>query len=464
MRLRPSEWSKTVALRVAVLSLVVVLLVPAGTAAITNEPQTMEAGSISEPANGTTIISVQGFKLSGEASGKKPARLVGVGPTGEVRWVENGESLGVTWFYDVDPINGSNLLVTGVNPSETVISEWNPQTGEVLWSEQFALEDTHDVDAINGDQLLIANMRNYNESSGKNEDRILVYNRTTDQIVWEWQFRDHYPADGGGTYTDDWTHVNDVDKVAPGEYLVSNRNFDQTIIVNRSTDEIDLRLGSDGDHETLYEQHNPQYLRGANDTETVLVADSENDRIVEYAKTDGTWNRTWTLGSSETLNWPRDADRLPNGNTLVTDTLNHRVMEVTPEGEIVWEFYAPWGTYDAERVRLGDEPGGPTVREMNASGTYELNGSAGLTPGAGSGQTFSQWVSGLARGTPLEEAVTSAAERYAHVTPWVRPIWMDSWAFASTLFAGLVTIGWVLGELVYQRIRIRAAIVGAIKG
>ena len=420
MRLRPSEWSKTVALRVAVLSLVVVLLVPAGTAAITNEPQTMEAGSISEPANGTTIISVQGFKLSGEASGKKPARLVGVGPTGEVRWVENGESLGVTWFYDVD--------------------------------------------AINGDQLLIANMRNYNESSGKNEDRILVYNRTTDQIVWEWQFRDHYPADGGGTYTDDWTHVNDVDKVAPGEYLVSNRNFDQTIIVNRSTDEIDLRLGSDGDHETLYEQHNPQYLRGANDTETVLVADSENDRIVEYAKTDGTWNRTWTLGSSETLNWPRDADRLPNGNTLVTDTLNHRVMEVTPEGEIVWEFYAPWGTYEAERVRLGDEPGGPTVREMNASGTYELNGSAGLTPGAGSGQTFSQWVSGLARGTPLEEAVTSAAERYAHVTPWVRPIWMDSWAFASTLFAGLVTIGWVLGELVYQRTRIRAAIGGAIQG
>jgi hypothetical protein len=140
------------------------------------------------------------------------------------------------------------------------------------------------------------------------------------------------------------------------------------------------------------------------------------------------------------------------------------VMEVTPEGEIVWEFYAPWGTYDAERVRLGDEPGGPTVREMNASGTYELNGSAGLTPGTGSGQTFSQWVSGLARETPLEEAVASAAERYAHVTPWIRPIWMDSWAFASSLFAGLVTIGWVLGELVYQRTRIRAAIGGAIQG
>jgi hypothetical protein len=30
----------------------------------------------------------------------------------------------------------------------------------------------------------------------------------------------------------------------------------------------------------LYEQRNPQYLRGQNGTPTVLVADSENDRVV----------------------------------------------------------------------------------------------------------------------------------------------------------------------------------------
>lgn len=35
------------------------------------------------------------------------------------------------------------------------------------------------------------------------------------------------------------------------------------------------------------------------------------------------------------------ADRLPNGNTLITELLNSRVLEVTPECEIVWEFINP---------------------------------------------------------------------------------------------------------------------------
>jgi hypothetical protein len=88
---------------------------------------------------------------------------------------------------------------------------------EVTWSERFDLEDTHDVDVINGDQLLVANMRNYNESAGENNDRVFIYNRTSDRITWEWRFRGHYSSDSGGTYADDWTHVNDVDKIAPDE-------------------------------------------------------------------------------------------------------------------------------------------------------------------------------------------------------------------------------------------------------
>lgn len=226
MELESPKISRAVVLRVVTLSMIALLLVPTGIVAITNEPQSLEAGSISDPANGTTVISVQGFKLSGQASGKKPARLVGVGPDGEVRWVHNGGTLELSWFYDVDPINGSNLLITGVNPGETVVYEWDPETNEVVWSERSDLEDTHDVDVNNGDQLLIANMCNYNETTGKNNDRIFIYNRTTDRIVWEWKFRNRYPASGEETYSNDWTHVNDVDKIAPGEDLVSNRDFD----------------------------------------------------------------------------------------------------------------------------------------------------------------------------------------------------------------------------------------------
>jgi hypothetical protein len=35
------------------------------------------------------------------------------------------------------------------------------------------------------------------------------------------------------------------------------------------------------------------------------------------------------------------SERLPNGNTLVSETDFGRAFEVTPEGEIVWEFYNP---------------------------------------------------------------------------------------------------------------------------
>ena len=37
------------------------------------------------------------------------------------------------------------------------------------------------------------------------------------------------------------------------------------------------------------------------------------------------------------------ADRLPNGNTMITETIRGRVIEVTPDREIVWEFINPGG-------------------------------------------------------------------------------------------------------------------------
>ena len=35
------------------------------------------------------------------------------------------------------------------------------------------------------------------------------------------------------------------------------------------------------------------------------------------------------------------AQRLPNGNTLVTEAWFGRLFQVTPEGEVVWEFINP---------------------------------------------------------------------------------------------------------------------------
>lgn len=61
------------------------------------------------------------------------------------------------------------------------------------------------------------------------------------------------------------------------------------------------------------------------------------------------------------MQWPRDADRLPNGHTLITDTQGKRVFEVNRDGQTVWSVSLP-AAYDAERLGTGDESaGGPSA-------------------------------------------------------------------------------------------------------
>ena len=458
------------AVRAAVLVVVLGLLAPAAASAVAYEPgrsSELQRGTIERPASGLTVVSVQGFHFENRSSTKKPARLVAFGPRGEPRWVYNGSNVGAVWFYDVDPLPDGNLLVTATNRSGTIVMALDPDTREPVWIEHLDLTDTHDVDRIDDHRLLIANMRNYRPDAGVNADRILVYNRTAGSIEWEWRFRDHYPelvdADTspgvGGTRADDWTHVNDVDVIGPGRYLVSVRNFDQVIAVDRSSGEVTMRLGANDRHDVLNEQHNPVYLESDDGRPTVLVADSEADRVVEYERRGGRWVRTWTL--SGRLSWPRDADRLPNGNTLVVDSLNHRVIEVTPSGEIVWEVYAPWGPYDAERVDLGDEAtwaDRPTAVDLRAPDEASLTGSAGLRPGTGDSLTFAQRLEATFAGTPLEAGAVWFARRWAHVTPWVYPVWMTGWDFLGVVAAAGVVLAWACAEAVVGRGRLVAGI------
>jgi hypothetical protein len=433
------------------------LLVSTAALTLAYEPTNLQAGTISDPANGTTIVAIQGFHFQGEADPKKPARLAAVGPRGSVEWVYNGSARGASWFYDVDPLPNGNLLAVNTASGKTFVYEVNPDTGERVWTEVLPITDTHDVDRISEDELLVANMRN--SSGDTSDERIYVYNRTTDEVTWEWEFENHYPlsTDVGVPNTDDWTHVNDVDEIAPGTFLVSPRNFDQVIAIDRETKETTMRLGEDENHTVLDEQHNPTYLEGENGTPTLLVADSENDRVVEYARLDGSWERIWTVGTDQ-LSWPRDADRLPNGNTLIVDTLNQRVIEVTPRGEIVWELFAPWAPYDAERLAYGDEAGGPTMHDLGVSGSFELSGGAETRAGPAADRSFPTWLTITFGDTPIAGPVGVFAEFWEGVSQWIKPVWMAPWGFVALVGAGLLAALWGLGELLYNHRRLRGSL------
>jgi hypothetical protein len=205
-------------------------------------------------------------------------------------------------------------------------------------------------------------------------ERVLIVE--SGDVVWQWNASELYDEPTDPTRTD-WLHVNDVDRIGDGRFLVSVRNANQLVIVQRTDDggsevvEIvnEDPGGSDdsctknnqlrdtdgdgdvrcGDPDVLNHQHNPQWLgEGA-----VLVADSDNDRVVELHRTDGgDWEPAWVYDSTPALDlrWPRDADRLPNGNTLITDTLNRRVIEVTPNESVVWSVETDRIPYEADRV------------------------------------------------------------------------------------------------------------------
>ncbi len=328
-------------------------------------------GTVTEQPGGPTVLSIQGAR-GGE---KTVSMLVGIQPDGAVTGIYNGSAKGRWWLYDVDPLANGNLLLSSTEPGDSIVSELNSTTGETVSTTRFDdVLDSHDVDRISDDELLL------NDMSEDGDARIFVYNTTREEIVWEYRFANHtdvFPEAGGGAFEGDWTHNNDVEEIEPGVFMVSVRNFDQVVAIDRKTKEIRWTLGADDNLSVLNEQHNPDYFEGANGTPTVLVADSLNDRVVEYARDDGEWTRTWVLEGGG-LDEPRDADRLPNGNTLVVDRRGHRLLEVSPTGEVVWEFYAPWQPYDAERIGTGDESSAPSARQLAATGVHQLTGSAGV--------------------------------------------------------------------------------------
>jgi hypothetical protein len=89
--------------------------------------------------------------------------------------------------------------------------------------------------------------------------------------------------------------------------------------------------------------HDPKILPNGNLLIFENLAREDQSRVVEYESI--TLREEWQYsGGGEQPFFSKTcgtADRLPNGNTLITESDSGRAFEVTPEGELVWEFYNP---------------------------------------------------------------------------------------------------------------------------
>ncbi|MFC7229681.1 arylsulfotransferase family protein [Salinirubellus salinus] len=344
--------------RVGFVLVLAVLAIPIGSAygslGTTSDGGDPVAERTAPPRDDVTVVTADAF-----GSG----RIAAYAPNGSVLYYNDTYK----YYHDVDPDPPGERTVMYVGSYElnasachselscvrSVVERLNLTTGDVtrLYSRTSTASGgaIHDVDRVGESRLLVAEIAQ--------PDRVYIVNTTTGIVEWAWPVRSAYDHDSGGRFPSDWTHLNDVEYLADGRVMVSLRNQDQVVFVDLETGlDREWTLGEDDDHATLYEQHNPDYIPAEQGGPAVLIGDSENGRVVEYQREGDSWRRSWVWRDAQ-MQWPRDADRLPNGHTLIADTNGDRVLEVDRSGQIVWSHPFP-GPYDVERLGTGDESAG----------------------------------------------------------------------------------------------------------
>ena len=296
-----------------------------------------------------------------------PIMVVLVDLEGRYRWYHKGGT--APWAgstIDARPISGGLLLGGKVPTPRPTIIDWE---GHVLWEAPFINHHDIRLSPFREGQLLYLSETTENCPEGTTEGTLNEFDFRTHSTVWSWNVCENYDPP---RVVPDWSHINTIVPF-PGEraLLLSLRNQDNVVRVNRDTGEIEWVLGENGDFEMdpddfFIRQHAPELEPNGN----ILLFDNggagrrDYSRAIELALTfdeDGRPDRAevvWDYTNEALLAKIRsDADRLPNGNTLidygqVRSSRAALLLEVTDGGDVVWQLTTPpyWASYRALRV------------------------------------------------------------------------------------------------------------------
>jgi len=282
----------------------------------------------------------EGTTLLADMSDSKWPRVVEVDFKGNVLWEFSPLSppnyLGGAVLDAAKLVNG-NILITIKGSG---IYEIN-RDGKLAWSHNDA-EASHDADRLpNGNTLYNLGWRS------KGEDVVREIN-PNGKIVWSWKGLADYDREPfANIESEGWMHVNSVSRLKNGNTLISMRNFNTVAEVNPDGRVVrdwtfrgwDKRTGlkTKGKIEGV-RNHEPEILENGN----MLLALRQPHRFVEFnLKTQEiVWSWAHPGGDRE-LRTNREANRLPNGNTL--GSAGNKLVEIAPDGAIVWQMMAPSG-------------------------------------------------------------------------------------------------------------------------
>jgi Arylsulfotransferase (ASST) len=166
-------------------------------------------------------------------------------------------------------------------------------------------------------------------------------------VVWEWHACqdmavEKYPI-APSQLRDEFAHANAISPSQDGNILISFRRLNTIALINREDREITWEHRD----ESWGMQHDCEWLPNGNIT---LFANGTNvttnpfSRVIELDPR--TKNTVWQYRGRPTYTFfsPHisGAQRLASGNTLICEGQWGRLFEVSPEGDIVWEYVSPF--------------------------------------------------------------------------------------------------------------------------
>ncbi len=166
------------------------------------------------------------------------------------------------------------------------------------------------------------------------------------EVVWEWDCiqlgYDRFPLHRNANR---WSngHTNTVQPLADGNYLVSSKSRNLLYIVERKSGALLWHYQNDdmGGQHDVQMLENGNILLFANGT---YAADLHHSQVweIDPAKNEIVWRyRAKKNPMSFFSPMIGGCQRLPSGNTLICEGAKGCLFEVTPEGDVVWEYVCP---------------------------------------------------------------------------------------------------------------------------
>jgi PQQ-like domain len=197
------------------------------------------------------------------------------------------------------------------------------------------------------------------------DDRVLMVDVATHSI--KWQFGGHDGGPGANKLSGPASAVL-VPADGGNHVLVSNQGMGAVVEIDMTTNAIIWQFPPLGDAggQTCSPQSAERLASG-----NTLIADQAGNRILEVTQDGGVVWQYPAVVDTATLDFPAFASRLPNGNTLIADSNNGRVLEIDDAGAVAWSYVTTNGTPPTGAVRL--DGGHTLITEINEGLVLEVD-------------------------------------------------------------------------------------------